>query len=657
MDTYLVEPLIAVIPLNIIMLFYLKRVYARAESYDKNYLRLGYAVTAGLITDAAYCIILRDSVMLPVTLKLIVVYVRQSIFILVCYALMEYLILNDGRPLDKKLMYFRRGLLGVYFYTALVLLFIGVNAHIENGRVVFGAGRTVFSFLLPFFFIVTGVVSVWLQRARLSVYRLRIYAIVLFGLVAHYLAHYFFFQDLLADMMIASCVVYVCFFALETPAYAQLEQTIADLNNARERAEETGEAARAADEDMGTFLANMSHEIRTPLTTILGMNEIIMKRNAGSGAEEKEIYAHARDVESAGKSLVHIINDILDFSKIESGELELVVQPYHLGQVLRDINNMISLRASEKDLQYIASHDRSLPDELNGDRIRIQQIMVNLLNNAVKYTRKGQVRFSITGERGNDPSYITLHITVTDTGIGIRKEDLPKLFHSFQRIDLKETHDIEGTGLGLAITGRLVDLMGGHIEVHSVYGQGSTFKVSIPQRVSGTRTISDYEQTDVREEEKGRTFTAPDKRVLIVDDNEMNRVVLEALLEETQVQTAQAASGEEALALCETEHFDLILMDYMMPVMDGIETLHRLRAMKDAVSRDAHVIVCTANAVVGVRAELFAAGFEEFLSKPVDPEELKNVLERFLSDAGAPHDLIEDEADAAPDKEADVGLS
>lgn len=657
MNTYLVEPLIAVIPLNIIMMFYLRRVYARAESYDKNFLRLSLAVTAGLVMDAVYCIVLRDATPLPAEIKLIIVYVRQSLFILVCYALMEYMILNDGRPLDKKLMYFRRGLLGFYFYTALVMLFIGQNAHLENGRVDFGLGRTVFTFLLPFFFIVTGVVSIWLQRERFSVYRLKIYAIALAGLVAHYLAHYYFFRELLADMMVASCVVYVFFFALETPSYAQLEQAIADLNDARTRAEEAQAEAHRADEDMGAFLANMSHEIRTPLTTILGMNEMILKRNAGSSTEEKEIYAHARDVESAGKSLVHIINDILDFSKIESGELELVVQPYHLGQVLRDINNMISIRAGAKELQYVPTYDRTLSDELTGDRIRIQQIMVNLLNNAVKYTRKGQVRFSVTGERGNDPSYITLHVTVSDTGIGIRQEDLPKLFQSFQRIDLKETHGIEGTGLGLAITGRLIGLMGGRIDVSSVYGQGSTFKVSIPQRVNGTRTISDYEETDRQQEEEETLFTAPDKRVLIVDDNEMNRVVLEALLEETQVQTAQAASGEEALTLCREEHFDLILMDYMMPVMDGIETLHRLRAMEDAASRNAHVIVCTANAVVGVRAELFAAGFEEFLSKPVDPEELKRLLERFLGDAPAPHDLIEDEADAAPDKEANVALS
>lgn len=657
MNTYLVEPLIAVIPLNIIMMFYLRRVYARTESYDKNFLRLSIAVTAGLVMDAVYCIVLRDATPLPAEIKLIIVYVRQSLFILVCYALMEYMILNDGRPLDKKLMYVRRGLLGFYFYTALVMLFVGQNAHLENGRVVFGLGRTVFTFLLPFFFIVTGVVSIWLQKERFSVYRLKIYAIALAGLVAHYLAHYYFFRELLADMMVASCVVYVFFFALETPSYAQLEQAIADLNDARTRAEEAQAEAHRADEDMGEFLANMSHEIRTPLTTILGMNEMILKRNAGSSAEEKEIYAHARDVESAGKSLVHIINDILDFSKIESGELELVVQPYHLGQVLRDIDNMISIRAGAKELQYVPTYDRTLPDELTGDRIRIQQIMVNLLNNAVKYTRKGQVRFSVTGERGNDPSYITLHVTVSDTGIGIRQEDLPKLFQSFQRIDLKETHGIEGTGLGLAITGRLIGLMGGRIDVSSVYGQGSTFKVSIPQRVNGTRTISDYEETDRQQEEEETLFTAPDKRVLIVDDNEMNRVVLEALLEETQVQTAQAASGEEALTLCREEHFDLILMDYMMPVIDGIETLHRLRAMEDAASRNAHVIVCTANAVVGVRAELFAAGFEEFLSKPVDPEELKRLLERFLGDAPAPHDLIEDEADAAPDKEADVALS
>ena len=370
----------------------------------------------------------------------------------------------------------------------------------------------------------------------------------------------------------------------------------------------------------------MSHEIRTPLTTIMGMDELILRKY-----EAGPIYEYARDIQSAGNSLLHIINDILDFSKIESGQLELASRNYDLGQVLRDVDNMVKIKAEQKGLQYTTQIDESLPDELFGDRIRVQQIMVNILNNAVKYTKRGSVRFTLTGVKGDDPSLLVLHVTVTDTGIGIHAEDIPKLFKSFSRIDAKETHNIEGTGLGLAITGRLIELMGGTVEVTSTYGKGSTFHVVIPQKIVGQKTLRDYGiEASHRKKEQRKILKAPDAKVLIVDDNDMNRIVLRSLMKESSVKIDEAESGEQCLEKCAENSYDVILMDYMMPRMDGKETLHKLKEMTDAPGSKAKVIVCTANALVGVRAELLSAGFDDFLSKPVNGKELEEMLAKYI---------------------------
>ena len=292
---------------------------------------------------------------------------------------------------------------------------------------------------------------------------------------------------------------------------------------------------------------------------------------------------------------------------------------------------MVKIKAEQKGLQYTTQIDESLPDELFGDRIRVQQIMVNILNNAVKYTKRGSVKFALTGVRGDDPSLLVLHVTVTDTGIGIHAEDIPKLFKSFSRIDAKETHNIEGTGLGLAITGRLIELMGGTVEVTSTYGIGSTFHVVIPQKIVGEKTLRDYGiEASHKKREKRKVLKAPDAKILIVDDNDMNRIVLKSLMKESSVKIDEAESGEECLEKCAVNFYDVILMDYMMPRMDGKETLHRLKEMTDAPGSKAKVIVCTANALVGVRAELLSAGFDDFLSKPVNGKELEEMLAKYI---------------------------
>ncbi|MBQ6112173.1 MAG: response regulator, partial [Synergistaceae bacterium] len=517
--------------------------------------------------------------------------------------------------------------LGAFFYFMLVGYFTGANYSVgPDGNLITGSLWE----LLNYGFIALWSVWTWtaLYMYRKAFTKGQMWALVI-NIVIRWTILFLqsqFFPDVPVYFIIISVNVYYFFFLLETPAYRDLERTLERLRKAKEIADEANETAIAADAAKGEFLANMSHEIRTPLTTILGMDEVILRKY-----ESGPIYEYARDIQSAGNTLLHIINDILDFSKIESGQLELALRNYDLARVLRDVDNMIRIRAEQKGLKYIPQIDESLPDELFGDRIRVHQIMVNILNNAVKYTKKGSVKFTLTGVKGDDPSLIVLHITVTDTGIGIHAEDIPKLFKSFSRIDAKETHNIEGTGLGLAITGRLIELMGGTVEVTSTYGVGSTFHVVIPQKIVGSKTIRDYEKEAAHAKKTERkVLMAPNARVLIVDDNDMNRIVLRSLMKENKVKIDEAESGEECLKKVAANQYDIILMDYMMPHMDGKETLAHIKEMKDAPGASAKVIVCTANALVGVRAELLSAGFDDFLSKPVNGKELEEMLAKYI---------------------------
>ena len=531
-------------------------------------------------------------------------------------------------PFKRNMLYAQNIVLGAFFYLQIIGFFTGTNYIIspDGTHIITGS---------MWKFLTVGYIWLWsawtwweLYIFRRAFTRGQLWALFLNFAVCWTIQalQANFFPTIPVNYIIISVNVYYFFFLLETPAYRDLARTLERLRRAKELADEANQIAIAADAAKGEFLANMSHEIRTPLTTILGMDEVILRKY-----ESGPIYQYAQDIQSAGNTLLHIINDILDFSKIESGQLELASRNYDLARVLRDVDNMVRIRAEQKGLQYISQIDESLPDELFGDRIRVHQVMVNILNNAVKYTKRGSVKFTLTGTRGDDPSLITLHITVADTGIGIHAEDIPKLFKSFSRIDAKETHNIEGTGLGLAITGRLLELMGGTVEVTSTYGMGSTFHVVLPQKIVGTKTLRDYELAEAgKSKTERKVLKAPDARILIVDDNDMNRIVLRSLMKDNEVKIDDADSGEECLRKIAENAYDVILMDYMMPRMDGKETLAKLKQMPDAPGAKAKVIVCTANALVGVRAELLSAGFDGFLSKPVNGKELEEMLAKYI---------------------------
>ena len=383
--------------------------------------------------------------------------------------------------------------------------------------------------------------------------------------------------------------------------------------------------ADAANQAKSTFLANMSHEIRTPINAIIGMNEMILRET-----QEADTIRYSQNVAVASESLLSIINDILDFSKIESGKMELVEDKYNLDEIIKNLVNMIKTRVENKNLEFKVNVNPDIPNELFGDSVRIRQVAVNLLTNAAKYTQVGSVTFNVDFEERSSKE-ILLKLSVKDTGIGIREDDRKKLFTDFQRLDAKKNKNIEGTGLGLAITYKLIQMMNGWINVDSVYGEGSTFSVKVPQKVTGDDTIGTFNAESSAVQEKYQpSFVAPDAKILVVDDNEMNLFVVQGLLKETQVKIDMATSGMDALKKIAVEHYDMIFLDQMMPSLDGIETLKMAKALPENKSADAPTIALTANAISGAREMFLREGFADYLSKPIEPHNLEKMLIQYL---------------------------
>ncbi len=391
--------------------------------------------------------------------------------------------------------------------------------------------------------------------------------------------------------------------------------------------EKEKQVAIIAGESKAKFIANMSHEIRTPINTIIGMNEMILRENKDEAVEE-----YAKSVQNASKLLLGLINDILDFSKIEAGKMDILETDYHLSKMLTDVIKGIKIKADSKKLDMKLDIDEALPSVLMGDEIRIRQIMNNLLSNAVKYTHSGSITLSVQGVRTGE-SFI-LCMSVKDTGMGIKDEDLNKLFESFQRLEEKKNRYIEGTGLGLNITKQLVELMGGVLEVESEYRKGSCFTVKIPQNIIDEKPIGKLEDAYNRDSSekidvKPKLY-APKAEILVVDDNRMNLAVVKALLKRTGIKLTMVNGGKECLDICREHQYDLILMDHMMPEPDGIETLQLLR--KDDMSLNQHtdVIVLTANAIAGMAEMYIEKGFIDYLSKPIVSEKLEAMISKYL---------------------------
>ena len=374
----------------------------------------------------------------------------------------------------------------------------------------------------------------------------------------------------------------------------------------------------------------MSHEIRTPINAILGMNEMILRE-----CDDSEIISYAESIKNAGSTLLGLVNDILDFSKIEAGKIEIIPADYDLSSLINDLVNMIQIKADDKGLELALEFDKKLPKILHGDEVRIKQVITNILTNSVKYTEKGIVTFAMSFKKIEDePDSVILLVSVKDTGIGIKSEDMKKLFSEFERIEEERHRNVEGTGLGMAITKNLLRLMKSSLKVESIYGLGTKCSFELKQKVIKWEPLGDYEKSykaGLSERKKYKEkFTAPSAQILVVDDNPMNLMVFKKLLKQTKVKIDTAINGDEGLLLTQENKYDLIFLDHMMPDKDGIETLHELRGQKENPNSQTVSVCLTANAVSGAREKYIAAGFDNYLTKPINPGKLEEMLLKYL---------------------------
>ena len=502
---------------------------------------------------------------------------------------------------------------------------------VNDGGLYRGAYNTLWRSVYVLYF---AVMALWLQVTHREYYKAKSQYLVMnlfvTVLIAANIIQYMFIRMVLFTYAISTIVLFVIFFYYEAPAYRRMLTVEKDLEISRQAAERSARIANAANHAKSDFLANTSHEIRTPMNAILGMNEMILKES-----RDPEIRQASLDIRRAGNHLLSIINNILDISKIESGKMELYKTDYHLWQMLKDIEEGVFEAVHEKGLKFILEVDKELPEHLYGDEDHIRQVITNLTDNAIKYTEKGSVTLSINGEL-IEHSRVNLIISVKDTGIGIRQSDLPKLFRSFERVNLNETQSIQGAGLGLTLVRSILELMGGTVSAESVYGKGSTFTVKITQQLAHegfNGTIKEYEAVlqDERERYSGTSrdydspFTCPDAKLLIVDDTPVNLVVAKGMLKDFKAHVDTSESGTDALELIKDNHYDIIFLDHKMPGLDGIETLKKAREI-DGPSRLAKYIALTANSGTGLREEYISMGFNDYMPKPIKADALRKIL-------------------------------
>ena len=408
------------------------------------------------------------------------------------------------------------------------------------------------------------------------------------------------------------------FLTVENPDVHMIEM----LRMEKERADEANAAK-------SRFLSNISHEIRTPMNAIVGLTEVLLRKEWPS--EEK---GYLLNIHNSGNALLNLINDLLDFSKIEAGKFEIVDDTYDMEQLLRDVHILGKVRIGNKKLELKMNIDPQLPKQLWGDGLRIRQVIINILNNAIKYTEQGVVTLTVKIVE-TEEERVKIYISVRDTGQGIRQEELSKLFDAFTQVDIKKNQGKESTGLGLTISSQLVELMGGRLEVASEYGRGSEFFFTVWQGICTTEKMGDFHAASNQVEDISKNvykceYVAPNAHVLVVEDNEINQIVLQAILEPLKIQLDFAENGKEALEMIKNKKYQVILMDHYMPVMDGVETTIEIRNMEDQYYREIPIIALTADAVEGTKEQFYKIGMNDFLTKPVEMKKICKTLQEWI---------------------------
>ena len=474
--------------------------------------------------------------------------------------------------------------------------------------------------LVPIYVFLLSVISYTYNARRLSYrYRRSLFIVILVVIAGVFIQPMINGQVTVTGVFV-SLALFILYLTVETEDY----QLLVEANETLEKAKKE---AQKANEEKSVFLANMSHEIRTPLNAYLGLNEMILRES-----KDEKTLGYAKDMKSAGNALLSVVNDVLDISKIETGDMELSEHPYHFADLIGDIDIIISSRSKNKGLDFILDIQDGLPEYLVGDATKLQQVIINVLNNSVKYTEHGVVILAIRGNVVDD--HLEMMMQITDTGVGIRPKDLENLFDSFKRVDTEKNKKIEGTGIGLSIVKKILDMMGGEIRIHSNYGMGTQTYIGLTQEIYDNSVT--YQQRRMENTEKviaeEETFDVWSRSILIVDDNEMNLKVLEGLLCSSKAKIVSEPGGAEALAVLKKKKFDIVLTDAFMPV-DGETVLYEVKSNPNHINYDTPFVVVTADALSSSEEKYLAMGFDDYICKPIELKRLKEVLKKFLPDA------------------------
>ncbi|MGN0438382.1 MAG: response regulator [Lachnospiraceae bacterium] len=619
----------------LLLLFYLAFQYDLKNVVNFAFLKCVTLVLCANVLDIITAITIDNYIMidslLNTILNTIYVVMGTGAAFYICYFIVLYV--GEKQQLHK-LLKVNLFLFLVFLVAQIINIFTGFifSFDLENGyRYTF---LHVIYFIYPLYYITCAVV-IYLKKMKSHSIRKKGAAVVYYIVaISGSILQMTVFPDVLLSSFTPALGIVMLLFFLESPDYQRLIVTLDELKDAKEEAEFSREVALEANQAKSDFLTNMSHEIRTPINVVLGYNELIMKETKESHTTE-----YALNVQAAGRTLLSLVNDILDFTNIDCGDLKIERDEYSVVSLVQDVVTYAEFNAEKKNLKLNVNIDEHLPRELVGDSARLMQIFNNLTSNAVKYTMEGTVDLIITWTKKDEQSGV-MSVVVKDSGIGMKEEDIEKISESFKRFDKRQTRDIQGAGLGLPIVTRLLELMDSKLEIESKYGAGSTFSFHVEQGIVDGNPIGKIEHKTyidlLIDREEDVTFYAPKARILAVDDNRMNLDFVRGILKSTKMQIDLAQNGEEALKLLRNNAYQMVLLDHMMPVLDGMETLKIMR--EEHICDGVPVIAITANAVVGEKENYVAAGFTDYLAKPVYGNQLMKMIMKYL-----PDDFIERE--------------